>query len=138
MYKRWTANELDYIRRHGSSKPMDRLTKHLDRSEKAIWHKCKILGISRAAKQDGYTLSDVATGFHCRDAKVMDWVACGWLRCTRQGPNATNWNFTDSSLVRFVTNHHDQLSEKALQDIWVQGLLAASSENALQSKSERA
>lgn len=121
----WTEEDNQYLRQFAHRYTMERILKHFEnkRSEISIWRQCQRLGLSRARKNDGYTLEKLIEGLCIGKRKIYKWVDCGWLKSSRQGPDAAAWNFKDVDIAAFLRQHPEQVSAEVLKSLWVQDLL---------------
>lgn len=122
-YRRWTEHDLQRLKTYATRCTMEQLTKRLGRSDRAIWHKYKRMKIKHHINLNGWGMQELEEGFHVRNCKVHEWMDKEWLVGAKRGPNSTHWNFTDTAITRFLTEHVDALDPEVQQSLWVRDFL---------------
>lgn len=104
----WTSEETDYLLEHLSTQTVSTIAKRLGRSDMAVRHKLRSLGISY---QDlaGFKSKDLAGMLQVTVRQVRRWRRKGYLQ-------SVNGRITEESFARFCKCHAEKIPYDQLDD----------------------
>lgn len=123
-WKRWTAQEMTYLKRNWRSKSLEDIAFQLKKSPDTVYSKAKNLGLTGCPS--GYTKHDIMLGFGVKAHDTIDkWIAKGWLKGRKSSPSSCSyWEFTDRQVRSFIIEHPDQVNPHKMDWLWVVDILA--------------
>jgi hypothetical protein len=106
-WNHWTPSEGRYIIEHANHMSTRAMARELRRSVDSIACKMKRLGLP-TGREEGFTISSLATDWHVRRAKIRHWITLNWLNRGKDG------RVPERSVRSFCKNHRDQLDWEKL------------------------
>lgn len=104
----WAASEQRYLIEHAGHMSTRNMAQELQRSVESVACKMKRLGLT-TAREEGFTISNLATDWHVRRATVRGWISLGWLKRGRDG------RIPERVVRSFCKKHRDELNWTRLE-----------------------
>jgi hypothetical protein len=104
----WSASERRYVVEHAGHLSASVMAKELSRSVESVVCKMKHLGLS-TARDEGFTISKLASEWHVRRATISQWIRDGWMKRGKDG------RVPERSVRSFCRLHKGELSWARLE-----------------------
>lgn len=115
--KPWSAEEFEALREMAGSSTAKQIARQLNRSHSSVVSMMEKLKISRQVL-DGYSRVEVQQVFGVSSKTVQQWIKNRWLRVM---PGTDR--ITETSMVRFITNHPGEYSLGRVDETWYKSRL---------------
>lgn len=123
--KRWTQEEIDFLKKNIRKMPLIEIAKHLNKANNTIRRKAHSLGLYKK-RQDEYTLADLATAFGNDERTIRQWVEKGWLKGKKGKTQVSfeTWQFSVKNIREFIFSHPDRLNPHKFDWLWIADILS--------------
>ncbi len=120
----WSAEEIEFLRRHAGKRTANWIAKQLHRSMTSVVLKFKRLKISRKFN-DGYTLRRLEACFGCDHKIIQTWIQSGKLQAQRRATERSldAWYTTDLDVLRFILRYPQEFRLHKVDQPWFMGLI---------------
>lgn len=112
--KRWTAEEVAWLRAHIAERTWEQLAQRLARSVTAVRLKAARLGLSKTTAR-GYTQRGLAAALGVAASTVRSWRQRGWLRGQKRRTGRTRaqggdiWRYEREDVRTFLAAHWQEI-----------------------------
>ena len=115
-HRRWTDEEVEFVREELVKRSVDEIAKKLDRTPKSIRSMLQRNGLCvREIRCDLFSIESLATALHVRKTEIHHWIDQGWLQATvsTKGKRPT-YTITPESLKHAYSHHLPDLLKRGL------------------------
>jgi hypothetical protein len=121
-YRRWTAQEDEYLRENLGVLTIRTIAKSLGRSHEAVEGRGERLALSRRVAE-GYNVSDLALVFGVHWTRAESWIRRGLLGKVHQRGGL---RVMERNVVRFLRTHPHEYDLRKVDQRWFKGMLFGS------------
>jgi hypothetical protein len=117
-HRRWTDEEVEFVREELVKRSVDEIAKKLDRTPKSIRSMLQRNGLClREIRCDLFSIESLAKALHVRKSEIRYWIDHGWLQATvnPKGRRAT-CTITPESLKHAYSHHLPDLLQRGLSN----------------------
>jgi len=121
-YRRWTEDELAYLRENAGQVPVSAMIKRLRRNFYSISSRIRALGLSRDAR-DGYSIANLTEVLGVSYHSVAKWIAAGWIRLGING--RFRGRASEDTMRAFLHRHAEEYDLRRVDQAWFKGMVFA-------------
>jgi len=111
-YRRWTQEEIDFVREELVRRSVAEVAKQLGRTARSVRNMlCRNQLPVREIRCDLFSLASLSRAIHVRKSEILFWIEQGWLQatCSQTGKRAS-YSFSPEALMHLYKHHlHDLL-----------------------------
>ena len=117
-FRRWTEEEIDFVREELVSRSVDDVARRLGRSTRSVRNLLHRRQLSlREIRCDLFSLASLSRLLHIRQTEIIHWIELGWLQATRVGAGGRqSYRISPDALMQLYRHHLHDLLKRGLKN----------------------
>lgn len=118
-YRRWTEEEIDFVREELVKLSIEEIAKKIDRTPKAIRNMLRRNQLSvREIRCDLLSVESLACALHVRKSEVVFWIEQNWLKATMVTTGRRRfYSITPEALKELYKYHYRELLQRGMRNL---------------------